>query len=364
MTHLNFEASFVIGVYNTAKSMSTHASHPCCGSKPWYQKKVWWVVTACFAFGAAFRAFPRLEPLAGAFWDYVGKIFWPVTLGLVIGGMMDRYVPKEYVSRLLARPRKRTVFYAAGLGLLASACSHGILALSMELHKKGASGPAVISFLLASPWANFPVTLLLVGLFGWKGFLIILAALLVAINTGLILQRLDQRGWIEKNRNTVAAEGPFSVRLDFGKRIRNYRFSWKQAAQDIVQIGRSTVTLCEMVLGWVTFGVLLASLAQAYVPAHWFHTYLGPGLGGLLVTLGIATILEVCSEGTAPLAFEIYRNTQALGNSFVFLTAGVLTDYTEIGLVWQNVGRKTALWMVLAGVPQILILGYLFNRIF
>lgn len=299
-----------------------------------------------------------------AFWDYVRIIFWPVALGLVIGGMIDRYVPKEYVSRLLARPRKRTVLYAAGLGLLASACSHGILALSMELHKKGASGPAVISFLLASPWANFPVTLLLVGLFGWKGLLIILAALLVAINTGFILQRLDKRGWIEKNKNTVVSGGSFSVRLDFGKRIRNYRFSRKQITQDISQIGRSTVGLCEMVLGWVTFGVLLASFAQAYVPAHLFHAYLGPGLGGLLVTLGVATILEVCSEGTAPLAFEIYRNTQALGNSFVFLTAGVLTDYTEIGLVWQNVGKKTALWMVFAGVPQILILGYLFNRIF
>jgi uncharacterized membrane protein YraQ (UPF0718 family) len=114
----------------------------------------------------------------------------------------------------------------------------------------------------------------------------------------------------------------------------------------------------------VIFGVVLASLIQAYVPTHLFQSYLGPNLGGLLVTLVFATVLEVCSEGTAPLAFEIYRQTHALGNSFVFLSAGVLTDYTEIGLVWQNLGKRTALWMVLIGVPQILILGYLFNRIF
>jgi len=79
-----------------------------------------------------------------------------VALGLVLGGIVDYYVPREYISKILSRPKKRTVIYATGLGILASACSHGILALSMELHKKGASGPAVVSFLLASPWANLP----------------------------------------------------------------------------------------------------------------------------------------------------------------------------------------------------------------
>jgi len=34
------------------------------------------------------------------------------------------------------------------------------------------------------------------------------------------------------------------------------------------------------------------------------------------VTLIVATIMEVCSEGTAPLAFELYRQTGAFGNAF------------------------------------------------
>ena len=68
---------------------------------------------------------------------------------------------------------------------------------------------------------------------------------------------------------------------------------------------------------------------------------MGPTALGLLVTLIVATIMEVCSEGTAPLAFEIYRQTAALGNAFVFLMAGVGTDYTEIGLLWHNIGRKS-----------------------
>ena len=118
-----------------------------------------------------------------------------------------------------------------------------------------------------------------------------------------------------------------------------------------------------MVLWWIILGMLLASLAGAFIPVHFFHKFMGPTFLGLIVTLALATVIEVCSEGSSPLAFEIYRQSQALGNSFVFLMAGVATDYTEIGLLWSNVGRRVALWMPLVSVPQVILLGYLFNKI-
>ena len=341
---------------------SRHAS--CCDSPRWYEKRVWWVAIFCLTVGFLSRWLAILRPFSEAFWRYMRIIALPVGAGLLAGGLLDRFIPKEYISKLLARQKKRTIVYATILGLFASACSHGILALSMELHKKGASGPAVISFLLASPWANFPVTLLLVGLFGIKGLLIVLAALIVALNTGFMLQILDRKNWIEKNKYSVESDTSFSIASDIKKRLHDYQFSFSQAAVDLKAVFRGTIELSEMVLGWVLFGIVLASLAEAFIPVHIFKSYLGPSFLGLLTTLIFATVLEVCSEGTAPLAFEIYRQTKALGNSFVFLSAGVITDYTEIGLVWQNLGKRTAIWMILTGVPQVLILGYLFNRLF
>ena len=82
---------------------------------------------------------------------------------------------------------------------------------------------------------------------------------------------------------------------------------------------------------------------------------------GLAVTLFFATIIEVCSEGSAPLAFEIYNQSGAFGNSFTFLMAGVATDYTEIGLIWHNIGKRAALWLPILTVPQVLAFGILFN---
>jgi uncharacterized membrane protein YraQ (UPF0718 family) len=129
----------------------------------------------------------------------------------------------------------------------------------------------------------------------------------------------------------------------------------------LTAIWQGSVSLGNMVLWWILLGMLLASLAAAYLPPHFMHQYLGPTVLGLLVTLAIATVIEICSEGSAPLAFEIWRQTGALGNSFTFLMAGVVTDYTEIGLLWTNIGWRTAVWLPIITVPQVLLLAWLFN---
>ena len=131
-----------------------------------------------------------------------------------------------------------------------------------------------------------------------------------------------------------------------------------------VGVGRGALSLANMVLWWILLGVLFAAVIGAYVPEHYFMDYMGPDALGMLVTLVFATIIEVCSEGTSPLAFEIFDNTGVLGNPFVFLMAGVATDYTEIGLLWSNIGKRTALWLPLIAVPQILAYGWFLNVYF
>ncbi|MDD4980195.1 MAG: permease [Candidatus Omnitrophica bacterium] len=308
--------------------------------------------------------FPLLVAFRNSFLMYLKTIWWAVLAGLFLGGVIDYYIPREYISKILAKKSPLTIFNAVFLGFLMSACSHGILALSMQLHKKGASNPSVVSFLLASPWANFTITVMLVGLFGMKGLFIIVAALIVAVNTGLIFMFLEKKGLIEKNKNIVDVPGQFSIFKDLKIRLKNYRFSLAALADDFKGVIKGAIALSDMVLWWIILGMLIASIAGAYIPTHFFHRFMGPTLLGLVVTLGLATIIEVCSEGSSPLAFEIYRQTGALGNSFVFLMAGVATDYTEIGLLWANVGRRVALWMPVVTVPQVVIIGYLANIIF
>jgi len=340
------------------------SSCPPCIKTPFYLTKTIIAATILFIFIITSYAVPILIPFRENFILYFKTIWWAILLGLLIGGVIDYCVPGEYISHILAKPKKRTILYSVILGFLMSTCSHGILALSIELHKKGASNPAVIAFLLASPWANMTVTIMLIGFFGLKALYIILCAILIAILTGLIYQMLERRNLIEINKNIKMTDEDFSVVKDIKKRIKNYKFSVKTLKADISGIIEGAVSLSDMVLWWILIGMTIASLAGAYIPPHIFEKYMGPTVLGLLVTLLLATIIEVCSEGSSPMAFEIFRQTGAFGNSFVFLMAGVVTDYTEIGLLWHNVGRKTAIWLPVITIPQVLFFGALANILF
>ena len=126
---------------------------------------------------------------------------------------------------------------------------------------------------------------------------------------------------------------------------------------------RGMIPLGRMVLGWVQLGLALSAIIGGLLPHQTFERFLGPSIGGLALTLVAATVIEVCSEGTAPLAFELYRQTGALGNAFAFLMAGVVTDYTELGALWTNIGRRTVAWLLVVTLPMVIITGLLLNRL-
>ena len=330
----------------------------------WYTNKVIIITSILVLLCMLSYAIPILVPFRNSLWMYTKILWWAVLLGLLLGGVIDRFIPRQYISKTLASPKKSTIIYSVMLGFLMSACSHGILALSMELHKKGASNPAVVSFLLASPWANVSITIMLISFFGLKAFYIILSAIFIAVSTGFIYQFLETKNLIEINKNISAVAPDFSIMADLRKRLKNHKFTPQQLLLDIKGVIEGSVALSNMVLWWILIGVGLSSLISAYVPSHLLHNYMGPTQAGLFITLAAATIIEVCSEGSSPIAFEIYRQTGAFGNSFVFLMAGVVTDYTEIGLIWSNLGKKSAIWLPVITVPQVILFGWIANHIF
>ncbi len=332
--------------------MGKHIHHR---HRPWYKEPLYIVSIFAFLFALLSMFFPVLSPMVTSIVFYVEMIWWAILIGLIIGGFIGYFVPEEYISKHLGYGR-RVVPYAVVLGFLMSACSHGILAIAIALFRRGASTAAVIAFLLASPWANLPMTIILFAFFGLNALFIIFGSLLIAVVTGFIFQLLEKKKMVDIG-NVVKVKKTFSVRKDIKKRLKRYRFK----PTDVTNTLHASWDLAKAVLWWVIIGIFLASFIGSYIPQDIMQTYFGPTLIGLLGTLLLATVIEVCSEGSSPLAFELYRQTGAFGNSFVFLNAGVATDFTEIGLISTNIGKRTAIWLLLITLPQILILGYIFN---
>jgi len=119
-----------------------------------------------------------------------------------------------------------------------------------------------------------------------------------------------------------------------------------------------------MILKWIFFGIVLASAIRTFVDPSTFSTFFGPTLMGLGATLIFATILEVCSEGSMPIATDLLTRAGAPGNSFAFLMTGIATDYTEIMSIKETTGHwKISLFLPLITVPQVVLIAIILNGV-
>lgn len=211
---------------------------------------------------------------------YTVQMGWAIALGLFVGGIINTFIPKTYVTKIMARKGHKKIINGVLMGFTMSVCSHGILAISIQLYKKGAAIPSLIAFLLASPWANLPFTIMLFAFFGtWGAIYIVTIAIIIALTTGYIFMFLDNKNLIEKNPNSMHLDKDFSIVKDIKDRLHQYNPSYKNIKQHIQDIKDGVITLSNMVLWWILLGIALASLAGAFIPAHAFQQYMGPSHG-------------------------------------------------------------------------------------
>lgn len=300
-----------------------------------------------------------LQVLTHSVFELMNVIWWGIVLGIVMIAMLSK-VPREFVVAALGTGNGIGGIIRATIGgVLLDLCNHGILMVGAKLYERGASAGQVIAFLVASPWNSFSLTLILIALVGIKWTLLfILASMLIAVVTGWIYEILTVRGVLPENPNQIDLPGDFEFWQEAKKRFSATKFSSTYIA-DMLKQGMSE---SRMVMRWILFGVLLASLIRAFVDTADFQNYFGPTLAGLGLTLVAATIIEVCSEGSTPVAADLLTRAKAPGNSFAFLMGGVSTDYTEI-MVLKDTSKswKIALFLPLITLPQIFVIAWLAN---
>lgn len=299
-----------------------------------------------------------LTILSHSAFEIMNTMWWGLLLAALFVGILEK-IPQAWVLSLLGRgDRLSGVLRATFAGVLLDLCSHGILMVGMKLYQRGASLGQVMAFLIASPWNSLSLTLILWALIGWQWTLLfIVLSMLIGIVTGCLVNRLVGEGQLPAN----------PVAFDRGDEqapsIKAVMASADWSPRGIGRVLWGGLRASRMVLRWVFLGVLLASLIRAFVPIDVFQSWFGATGLGLMMTLLAATVIEVCSEGSTPIAADIFNRAAAPGNSFVFLMAGVSTDYTEIMSIKDTTGSwKLALVLPLLTLPQILVAGFIMNQ--
>ena len=317
-----------------------------------------------------------LTVMSSGAYELINKMWWGLLMAVAFVGLLER-IPRELVMSALGQGgTPRGVIRATFAGVLLDLCSNGILMVGTKLYERGASLGQLMAFLIASPCNSLSLTVVLITLIGWGYTLAFVAlSMLIGIVTGLIFDRLVARNILPANPNSANpnSANPSSAANDDSLQEQANKPVWPQIVSALKQASftpKGLVALLwdglrdsRMVFRWLLFGIVLATAIRAFVPMDTYQTLFGPTVAGLFLTLLAATIIEVCSEGSTPIAADILTRAGAPGNGFTFLMAGVATDYTEVMVIKDTTKSwKIALFLPLITLPQVLVIGWLLNQ--
>ena len=294
-------------------------------------------------------------------YEMINTMSWGILLGIVFIGLLGK-VPREFIIAILGNKTGPAGIARAAIGgVLLDLCSHGILMVGAKLYERGASLGQTMAFLIASPWNSISLTLILWAMVGFKWMItFLLLSMLIAFVSGMVFEKLVEKKVLPVNPNRMELPADFRFFHEAGKQLSGITFS----PGLIGSILWNGLKDARMVLRWIFFGVILAALIRTLMAPELFSTYFGPTVAGLGLTIIVATILEVCSEGTLPVAADLLTRANAPGNSFTFLMTGVSTDYTEIMVLREATGSwRISLFLPLVTLPQVIVLGIILNLV-
>jgi len=299
------------------------------------------------------------EILASSVFELINTMWVGITLGILMVAVLSK-IPREFVISVLGTSSGfRGVIRATAAGVLLDLCNHGILMVGAKLYERGASIGQVVAFLIASPWNSFSLTLILIALIGLKwtvGFIFL--SMFIAIVVGVIFDALVKRGNLPSNPHQRDLPEGFRFWPEAKRQLSETQFN----NSFFISMFVDGVKDSRMVIRWIFFGVVLAGMVRAFVPADIFGNYFGPTFAGLMLTVVAATIIEVCSEGSTPIAADLLTRANAPGNSFAFLMTGAATDYTEIMVLRDTTQSwKIPLFLPLLSVPQVIFIAWVIN---
>lgn len=300
-----------------------------------------------------------LGEMSQAVFELMNTMAWGMALAFVFVGLLG-HIPREMVLSILGPGGSfKGILRATLAGVALDLCNHGILMVGMRLYERGASAGQVMAFLIASPWNSLSLTVILWSLIGLGWTLaFILLSLVIAIISGLIFEALTRRGTLPNNPHHSELPEDYAFFPELKSLLANADYSPQSLGRVLVDGIKGS----RMVLRWLLFGTVLAVLIRAYMDPGSFETWFGASLTGLGMTILAATIIEVCSEGSVPIAADLLTRAKAPGNAFAFLMAGAATDYTEIMSIKDTMRSwKLALFLPLITVPQVLVIAWLIN---
>ena len=329
---------------------------------------------------------------------------WAIIMGLVITSLVQVYVSKERMAKVLGEGNLSGLTKATVFGAASSGCSFGAVAISKGLFKKGAHAVNFLAFMFASTNLIVELGLMILILLGWEflvaellGGVILIAVMALIVHLTLpenlfeqVRQELNQRdhdqGITEDPTCGMEGKDEYSLVTDGGETLK---FCSEGCLETYQQEAASSGGWRDELLSWggwykignqyrkewsmiwkdVIAGFLISGFVIVFVPQRVWNTLFLQG-DGLLVSaenaimgVAIAVISFVGSIGNVPFAVALWGG----GVSFAGVIAFVYADLITIPVL--NVYRKYYGWKVMLYILGVFFVtmaftGFLMEQLF
>ncbi|WP_394583801.1 permease [Cytobacillus firmus] len=271
-----------------------------------------YLISFSSGLGLSFDIPPSLLNLNVIFISILIEALPFVLIGVLIAGFIQIFITEDHIKRWIPKNRAAAVVMSCVAGALFPACECGIVPIIRRLMSKGVPVYAAIGFMLTGPLIN-PIVIAstymafgndfeMAGLRMGLGFLV---AIIVAFSVSIFFKS----GQLKENLHLPHSS---SNNRSFLDRI------WSMLTHSIDEFFDMAK--------YLIIGAFLASIVQVYMPAKTLLQNADNPVVSLLIMMGFAYVLSLCSEADAFIGASfssIFPKSSVLG----FLIFGPMIDF-------------------------------------
>lgn len=270
-------------------------------------------------------------------------------LGSLVGGLIEVFVSRERIARLLPR-RWWTIFLAAGFGMLFPVCECAIVPVIRRLLRKGIPFGAAIAYLLGGPIVNPLVGASTAVAYNgnWKIVVLRLGiGYLIALFVGFLMNALfDARQAVIGGTGDGADCGHDHCHHTDEPKSMSGKFllAVQHAASDFFDIAR-----------FLIMGAFIAAGLQTLVSRQAFVSVTGVPVFSIAFMMVLAVALNLCSEADAFVAASFRSSGLPLSAQMAFMVLGPMLDLKLILMYIGVFRRKTIVVLATATTATVFL---------
>jgi uncharacterized protein len=290
----------------------------------------------------------RLNIFAAVFLGIFVEAVPYLLLGTLASGLVEMFLDRNQMSRWISHRPIPAAISGALMGLAFPVCECGVVPLTRRLFHKGLPLSAGIAFLLAAPVLNPIVILSTAAAFGWKEMLFwrIGLSFVIAVIVGLVFSVEQDTANVLRPVTAMEHDHVHQPPKGFAEKIRA---AFVITADEFFEMGR-----------YLVIGALLAAGLQTFIPQSVLLTIGNGPVLSVLVMLGLAILLSICSTVDAFVALG-FVGTFSFGSVLSFLVFGPMVDIKSIIMYAQVFQKRSLAYLVLIPLVISLLAGLTFN---